>query len=546
MNIKISLLVLFFSVCTTMQAQDYATNQQITARVKALKGSDGLEVQTQSLTQTVGNQDIWAITIGKGEWQNKPAIAIVGGVDGRLLLSRELALGFAEKLIQNAKSDSISNLLDQHTFFVFPDMSPDASAQYHANLKYARHLNARATDLDRDGKTSEDSYDDLNKDGVITMMRVEDASGSWRVSELDERLMVKADLSKGEKGTHRVFSEGLDNDRDALFNEDTEGGVAFNMNLSYQHPTFSLGAGDFAVSEKETRALLDFLYEQPNIYSLFIFGPDDNLLEPIKFNKGGLSQRVITSLYEEDAQMNTYFSDAYKKQTGLKDGLSQKSSGGDFLNWAYFHFGRYAYSTPGWFIPKVTLAKDTVELKGKDINHQHPELRYLRWAENEGLQDIFVNWSTVDHPDFKGKNVEVGGLKPHQLENPPYAMVDSITQTHAEFILMMAEKAPLIELINVTTEEVGKLTRVKVTVHNTGTFATQSKLGDRVKWVKELVAEAEPAKNQSIISGDKKQILERLEADGSIELEWLIQGKGDFRIKVGSSLNGFQSINVKL
>lgn len=525
---------------------DYATDQQIANRVKALSNQNPALVSTQSLTKTEGGKDIWAITIGTGDLENKPAMAIFGGIDGRHLLGRELALGFAENLLKSANTDKVKQLLTKHTFYIFPDMSPDASAQYFAKLKYDRQLNARSIDLDRDGKLNEDDFDDLNNDGLITMIRIEDPTGEWRLVEADSRLLVKADLSKGEKGTHRLLSEGIDNDKDGLFNEDGQGGVAFNKNFSFKHPTFTAGAGDYPISEKEIRALLDFMYEKNNIYALFAFGPDDNLFEPFKFNKGGLSQRVITSLYEEDAQMNALISDMYKKQLKVKEGLSSKSAGGDFLNWGYFHFGRYTYSTPGWFVPQVKLAKDTVELKGKDIDHKNPELRYLRWAEKEGLTNAFVDWTTVEHPDFKGMKVEVGGIRPHFLWNPPFSMVDSLVNAHYEFILNIAEMAPIVQLINVQTEAVGKLTRVKVSVYNSGTFATQSELGERVRWLPKIRIDATPAKGQTIISGKKIQLLDRLKADGSHEVEWLIQGKGDFQIKAGNSLNSVHTINVKL
>ena len=97
---------------------------------------------------------------------SKPGIAVVGGVDGRYLIGRELALGFAEDdSHQLSGKDSIRDLLDKITFYVFPDVSPDASDQFFSGLKYERSINSRTTDDDRDFLFDEDPCEDLNKDG---------------------------------------------------------------------------------------------------------------------------------------------------------------------------------------------------------------------------------------------------------------------------------------------------------------------------------------------------------------------------------------------
>ena len=87
-----------------------------------------------------------------GQHDNKPAIAVVGGVEGNHLLGTELAIGFAENLLQGSKQIALKTLLNKTTFYVFPNMSPDAMEQYFATLKYERQGNATATDDDRDGK----------------------------------------------------------------------------------------------------------------------------------------------------------------------------------------------------------------------------------------------------------------------------------------------------------------------------------------------------------------------------------------------------------
>ena len=162
------------------------------------------------------------LTIGNGNTETKPAIAVIGGVEGNHLLGTELAIGFAEKLLQGSNTDSIKNLLAKTTFYVFPNMSPDAMEQYFAPLKYERLGNAVETDDDRDGKLNEDGYDDLDKNGKITWMRIESPVGNYRINPEEPRSLVKADIAKGEKGKYLLMREGIDNDKDGNFNEDGE------------------------------------------------------------------------------------------------------------------------------------------------------------------------------------------------------------------------------------------------------------------------------------------------------------------------------------
>ena len=132
-------------------------------------------------------------------------------------------------------------------------MSPDAYEQYHAGLKYERRGNAASVDHDRDGTPGDNGYTDLNGDGFITWMRVEDPMGEYKLSEEDDRVLVKADRSKGESGTYHVFKESKDDDQDGEFAEDLKEGIAFNKSLTYKFPvfrTFSWRYSGFAAGDK--------------------------------------------------------------------------------------------------------------------------------------------------------------------------------------------------------------------------------------------------------------------------------------------------------
>ncbi|MBY0542179.1 MAG: hypothetical protein K2P75_02145 [Sphingobacteriaceae bacterium] len=545
---KLYLFNLFFTLllCNAFaqSQQDYSNNANLAQRIKALAQKYPQWVKTKSLTQTTGGKDIWMLTLGSGQTENKPAIAVVGGVEGKHLLGVEMAIGFAEKLMASTTTDSIKNLLTKQTFYVFPNMSPDATEQYFAKIKSERSGNATKTDDDRDGKINEDDFDDLDGNSKITMMRILDPTGKYKLNSDDPRSLILADASKGENGKYILLSEGIDNDKDGNFNEDGEGGIAFNKNASFNFKAFAPGAGDYAVSEKENRALFDFLFDAFNVYAVVTFGPTNNLSTPVTFSPAGISKRIITGWFEADAKSNALVSERYNKITKTKDAPKTQAEGGDFSQWAYLHYGRLSFSTPGWWVPKVS--PDSARKEKKFVN-EDANASYLRWAASQGITNTFTPWKAINHPDFPGKTVEVGGIDPFALINPPYKMVDNIVAKHTDFVVGLAAMAPQINLINLKSEKVGDgLTRVTLTVMNDGELPTYTKIGDRSYFLKKIIVKLNTNNNQTVISGRKTQSLESIPAKGFNELTWLIKGNGKITIDAGSPTTGSKSIEVSL
>jgi hypothetical protein len=522
---------------------NYSNFSQQTNRLNALAKSYPQLAKLRSLTKTTGGKDIWQLTIGSGNTETKPAIVVVGGVEGNYIIGTELAIGFAENLLQGSTTDSIKALLNKTTFYIFPNMSPDAMEQYFASLQYERQGNATITDDDRDGKNNEDGADDLDGNGKITWLRVESPVGDYKPHPDDARVLIKSDLSKGEKGKYILLTEGSDNDKDGAFNEDGDGGVWFNKNLTYKHPSFSPGAGEFPASENETRALLDYLFEQFNVYAVVSFGSNNNLSTPFAYNALTANQPLIGSWLQQDVKVDSMVSDLYNKTVSMKDAPKTSAAGGDFLSWAYYHYGRYSFSTPGWWVPKTK--PDTTKGE-KAFTIDDATVNYLRWASQQGISNTFTEWKTISHPDFPGQKVEVGGVDPFVLINPPYKLVPDLVKKHANFLVKLASNQPDLDIINVKTEKVGGLTRITLDLVNKGAFASHSKLGERSYWVKRINVKVNTAGSQSVISGKKIQVLNSLEGYSSQQLSWLIKGSGKLTIEAGSPTTGTKSVDVTL
>lgn len=527
------------------QAQtDYSNYQQQTSRIQALAKQYPQLATVKALARTNGNKDIWMLTIGTGNTASKPAIAVVGGVEGNHLLGTELAIGFAENLLQGSNTDSIKTLLNKTTFYVFPNMSPDATEQYFAKLKYERQGNATTTDDDRDGKDNEDDYEDLDGNGKITWIRVESPLGDYKLHPDDPRVLIKADASKGEKGKYLLYTEGIDNDKDNQFNEDGEGGVWFNRNFTYKHPSFTQGAGEFPVSEKENRALADQLFDLFNVYAVISFSSQNNLSTPVTYNAAAANQRMVAGYLESDAKANALVSELYNKITGMKEAPKTTPAGGDLLSWGYYHYARYSFSTPGWFVPK---AKPDTTKKEKAFTVDDATANYLRWAAQQGITNTYTEWKVIQHPDFANTKVEAGGLDPFVLINPPYKMVSDIVKKHTDFVVKLAGYQPELDILNVKTEKVGSgLTRVTLDVANKGLLASHTKLGEKSYWIKRIQVKVNTGAGQSVISGRKIQLLNTLDGLSSQQLTWLIKGSGKLSIEAGSPTTGTAKTDLTL
>ncbi len=552
----IALVVLLLPLKLEGQKQ-YSNYRELSAQINDLGNRYPSLCTVKSIGKTYSGKEVWLISIGSEPRDDKPAIAIVGGVEGFYLLGREIALGFAERILRNSSEKDVRELLDKLTFYVLPVVSPEESDQYFSKPQYERNLNSRPVDDDRDFKTDEDPCEDLNNDGLITLIRIKDPAGKYIESEDDKRIMVEADISKGQAGEYLVYSEGIDNDGDGSFNEDGQGGVSFNRNFTFNYEEFGRGSGLYPVSEPETRAVADFLFDRFNVYAVFTFGPQDNLGQPMKASERQASDQptaqqqyqqqgpqqgppqgqmmrersIITSILKSDESVNKLVSDIYHEITGLKGAPVVAGEPGNFADWAYFHYGRYSFTTPGWWYP--------VE-KGKNA-----DAAYLKFAEKKNIKDAFVPWTEISHPGFPGKKTEVGGIKPFVTHNPPADSLEHIIDSHYRFITKIAAMHPELEFLDVKVQNAGEnIFRLTLKVHNKGIFSTCAEIGDQFLWTRIMRITLDPSNTQKIVSGQKVQRIQRLLGNENTEFTWLISGKGPVQVTAGAANTG--TINTRI
>ena len=311
---------------------------------------------------------MWLAELGAGtedQRKQRPALLVVAGIEGNDLAGTASTLAWMESLAQRSTEEKIRSLLETTTLYILPRLNPDAAAAFFAKPRRETSVNDKPVDEDHDGMSEEDGPEDLNGDGLITWMRVEDVAGEYILDSTEPRLLIKADRSKGERGAWRYLVEGRDNDQDEAWNEDGSGGINFNRNFPFNYKFFAPAAGLHQMSEPETRALADFVVAHPNIAVAFTFGAGDNLIQT---PKGEAPKRPPTAIHDEDVALYRELGKTWRETLGLKKELSGATEPGTFSDWMYFHRGRLSLAARAWTPAlQVELAKSAKETdKPKD------------------------------------------------------------------------------------------------------------------------------------------------------------------------------------
>lgn len=253
----------------------YHDQAALTKAVQALAAAHKTAVKAESIGKTRGGRDIWALEIagpGAVPPAQRPALLIAAGFEGDHLVGTEIALAVAGTLAKGPIAEA--------TVYVLPRLNPDGTEAFFAPLKTGLRTNLEPYDDDNDGRVDEDGPEDLNGDGLITVMRVPAAGGEFMIDPEDARLMKRADPKRGEAGAFRLYTEGIDNDGDGFVNEDGPGGTDLNRNFAHDYPYYKPGAGPHMVSAAEARALMAWVVAHRNVAAILTFGESDNLVVP--------------------------------------------------------------------------------------------------------------------------------------------------------------------------------------------------------------------------------------------------------------------------
>ena len=228
------------------------------------------------------------MTVGRPDKKDEAAtgaVLVVANLEADHVVGSQVALRIIERLAEaDGKDPAVTALLDRRTIHVVPRLNPDGAERLLTGKPRTElRTNLTAIDRDRDRKTGEDGPDDLDGDGLATLMRVKDEKATLIADAKDPRIARKADPVKGERPEFSEYAEGIDNDGDGQLNEDAAGGINLNRNWPHRWTEFDPETGYSSASEPEVYALIAWAFAHPEIAAVWTFSLNDNLaVEPRK------------------------------------------------------------------------------------------------------------------------------------------------------------------------------------------------------------------------------------------------------------------------
>lgn len=403
-------LVLFIAASAAPAGLDFSRYHkpaELNAALKTLAQKNPEIARVIDLTKSYGNRPLVMLEIGPEigrKIKSFPAVFVAANLEGTVPLSSEAALYLANAVI------STPEVRKGKTWYILPCGNPDAAAGYLAAPLRMDARNARPHNDDMDNSIDEDGPDDLDGNGIITMMRVKDPQGPWMPVPGEPRLMKRADGTKGEKGIYKLYVEGIDNDGDGQYNEDGPGGVNIGINFPHLFHFFTKDGGTWAGSEAESFNLIRFITQHREIGMTFVFGATNFCFVPPKggrkgavdLNKIKIPKRIsgflnadpektytikevielvkplvpqgmevnesliagflglgaVVNPLPEDLKYYKELSEKYKEflKKAKLDGKRLEPAAakdGSFELWAYYHLGLPSFSMDFWTLPEV-------------------------------------------------------------------------------------------------------------------------------------------------------------------------------------------------
>ncbi|MDX2206196.1 MAG: M14 family metallopeptidase [Gemmatimonadales bacterium] len=553
---RAALPTLLLLLAAPLPAQ-YQDHRALTATLQSLAQRDRARTELVTVATSPGGRAVQALRVGAA---NRPALLVVANAHGPHLVGSAAALAAAEALLNG----SAAGVLDRATVWFVPRLNPDAAEAMFAKPLGERTGNGMATDDDRDWELDEDAGNDLNGDGLLTAMRIADPNGDWLEDAEEPGLMRRADAAKGEVGKWRLLTEGTDDDGDKRYNEDGPGGVDVNRNFPYNYPHHGIAAGRFPMESPEARGLAEFVMAHPEIAAIYVMGPEDNLLKAWenrpnagimnattreRATEGTSAGGQLNSILRADQNTFAELARRFQATTGLSKGPASAALAGDVLSWSYFNFGRWSAGSRVWWAPEVAKdttkgtkdAKDTKDTtaaggarpsggggtpggraSGGSTDANADERTAIKWYRSIG-QEAVVPWTAVKLPG-ESAVVEVGGLKPGVLLNPPAGSeLDSALSRQSRFVAELAGMLPRIALRDLKVESVGEgVWRITVELANEGALPTNTALGSRMRNPRN-VRVALDLRGATLLSGQAIQVEGPIAGGGrSSTLAWTV------------------------
>lgn len=461
----------------------YYIYEELTAVLQELAADHPNLIKIHSICHTPDEHEVWAAEItnyATGDVLSKPAYYVDGNHHAGEVTGSMAALHLIVTLVQGyGKKETITQLLDSNAVYVIPRISPDGAEVYLTSCNQLRSVN-RAYPFEEPAPGLHPT--DMDGDGVIRMMRIEDPNGVWKPMDKDPRVMVKRSPADFGGKYYNVYPEGKIVGYDGLNIKTAEDKWGLDFNRNYPLGWFpehrQPGAGKYPLSNPEIKAVADFVIGHPNICcavtyhtsgGCYIYPPGT---EPSK-NANQRDMRMfkeIGAMATEETGYDCFnIFDAF-----LSDTVNYSS--GAFDDWMYQAQGVPTYTAELWDLCYRAGIPDVYPRTEPITDAESAERMYkvYQWVDanvkNKAVP--ILEWTEFEHPQL-GK-VEIGGLDfKFNWQNCPMGYLEQEVEKNTNFCLRMAQTLPKLSVQSLTAEEQAEgVYKVTALVRNAGYLPT--------------------------------------------------------------------------
>ena len=441
------------------------------------KYPDLIKVESNCVTKENRNQYVAIISNRKtGDYLKKPGFYLDGNIHAGEVTSSMCALYTIDYLLSNYEDNpEIAQLIDEMCIYVIPRVTPDGAETYLSTPYSLRSVN-REYNSEKGGIRQMD----LDDDGVIRMMRIKTPYGAWKKDPKDPSAMVLRDPGDMNGEFYDIYPEGAfesyEGDENLKSSKETWG-LDFNRNFPYGWfpEGRQEGAGDYPLSNIETKAIVDFVLAHQNIGGAAIGHTSGGIILYPPGTKPSAKAPVsdirilkaIAKMGEEEL--------GYKPLNIFDSFLSSQEfyDSGALDDWMFETQGIPAYTMEFWDI--ATKAGVPIKWGEKNVDDQAEDIKRfaacLKWVKDNAPQ-YYSDWKEYDHPDL-GK-VEIGGFNfkfTHQ--NPPENMLLKELENDARFNIRFIKAMPRLVIEKTDVEVVGEgLYKISALIGNRGYLST--------------------------------------------------------------------------
>ncbi|GAB4558510.1 MAG: M14 family metallopeptidase [Haliangiales bacterium] len=533
---------------------DYDT---LTAQLEAWAEAFPELARLESIGVSHEGRELWVLTVGPEPDRTRPAVWIDGNMHASELAGSSVSLAIAEDALKlhlgveggaPALSDAARERAREVLYYVMPRMSPDGAE---AVLKSGRWVRSLPRDERPNRNRPRWRPTDVDGDGLMLRMRVRDPGGEFVESSEIPGLMVPRTIDDAGP-YYKIYPEAVIENFDGHTVPTPDWGYGGPTDLNRNFPwawapeSVQPGAGEFPLSEAESRAVVTYTSARPHIFAwlnchtfggVFIRPRGD-----VPDNKMDLSDLALFRQIGAWSEELT----GYPMVSGYEDFTYQPDTPlhGDLTDYAYHQRGCIAYVVELWDV--FRQVGFPAERYQRFVDHYSQFSRedleaVMRWDRSHNQGRILRPWTHCEHPQLG--TVEVGGLDPRVgILNPPYERLAEICQQQSAAFARVAALAPALKASwSEKTELGGGATQLSLTVENHGYLPTYVLSSARDQPCSEpLYAELDAEGCQLVGSRAQRRELGHLDGWG----RGLHDGTGALYFQVSRGNTGSQTLSI--